>query len=289
MKRLLLYFIAIAMTLCLEAKQKQDTLYIDDLSSVHLIFPSNVIKADLGSGIYLDADGNEVSDVAMVRSDKRLKVTAMVKEFPSTNLFVETERAYYSFILVFSYGQKKYIEPVMFDDAIVKKTRTALSEEEVDGTKVEIKKETGFELLCESIMSKEGEIIQGEVSDKVGVWVDGIFIDQKSEYMYISLNVLNEGNIAYHWDYTGFFIRNKGNKSIKDEVVLDEEYEVIYEYNKDLTEVKGGETVRKVFVFKKVTIDKDKVFSIEVWENDGDRKTILEMKSKDLLNADIVG
>lgn len=271
------------------AQFDQDTVYIDDLSSVHLIFSSTIIKADIGHGQLLDEEGNEIELVAVQTDGLRLKFSAIYPEFPSTNVFVETELNYYSFILAFSPGAKPYVIPMDPKSAVTHKVSAKSSAKVVIQKEVEeISRDTEFKLRCEKIEHMKGSLIDGISTSTIGIWADGVYVDKDSEFMYITLNIHNRADVAYHWGYTAFFSRKKGNKSTRSEVVEEEEFKPIFEYNKDKIDIESDQFVRKVYVFPKFNIDKEKVLSIEIWEDKGERKTLLELRSKDILNAELI-
>ena len=81
--------------------QPYDTIKIGYSTSVNMIFSSPVKKWDMGLGLRIE-NGQEIRDVLVENtseSSKRIKLAAGIEHFEITNLFVETERAYYNFIL----------------------------------------------------------------------------------------------------------------------------------------------------------------------------------------------
>lgn len=270
---------------------QSDTIRLDINSTVHLIFSGKILSADDGRGTYLDpATGDEVNDFAKEIVGNRLKITPLLEYFESTNLFIETDDAYYNFILVYDAGPKKYVHPISIENAVSKKDPSMIQtsssgKSNHSGSTAGTGSEELYRLSYK-IANTEGPILTGENTQAITLWVDGVFVNRTSDKLFVSIKVENKGNIVYDWGYTGFFIRAKGNKSMKNEVVQEEEIKPIYIFNEAIVQVEGEQEVSKVFVFEKFTIDLKKVLSIELWEDQGDRKILLELSSRDLLSAE---
>lgn len=270
---------------------RNDTIYLDLNSTIHMIFDSPLLQADVGSGTYLDENGNEVSDFTVQMNGIRLKIAPLVSYFETTNLFVETQTGYFNFILVYEDGPKKYVHN--FDITAAVSVKESGAEDLSGGTtggmgsgRRTATSDPELYKLSYKIAESDGPIMTGEETQAIRLWIDGIFVNRTSDKMFISIKVENKGYIVYDWGYTGFFIRAKGNKSIKNEVVQEEEIKPVYIFNEAIDQVEGEKELSKVYVFDKFTIDKKKVLSIELWEDQGDRKIILELSSADLLAAE---
>ena len=268
---------------------QNDTIRMDLNGTIHLIFESNILQADDGRGKYIDPDsGEEVFDFAKDIIGNRLKITPLLEYFESTNLFVESEDGYYNFILV--YGKpNQFVHDIELDAAISKKSNRSTSTTHTVGnenSRGNSYQDKELYQISHKITKIEGPILTGEDTQNIRLWVDGIFVSGSSDKLFISIKIENKGNIVYDWGYTGFFVRAKGNKTMKNEVVQEEEIKPIYTFNEAIEKVEGKEEVSKVFVFNKFTIEQKKVLSIELWESQGDRKILLELSSKDLLSAE---
>ena len=288
MKKVILVFFILT---CFKVSgQGADTIFLDFNTTVHLIFSSNVLSNDLGSGQYQDPETGEwVTDVNVDVVGKRVKVTPSIEYFEDTNLFIETERAYYNFILVYQEGPKKHIHPIKISDAVSEKEEVQVvsgSSVGSNGIPESLTSDEEMYRLSYLAATKEGRVIVGDESSSIRMWIDGVYVNGLSDKIFVTLSIYNKKNIVYDWGYTGFFIRAKGNKTIKNEVVQEEPVNAVYVYNETVKQVESEEIVKRVYVFDKFTIDKKKILSIELWENEGERKVILELGSKDLLDAE---
>lgn len=246
---------------------------------------------DLGSGTRIE-NGAEVSDVIIGKVGDRLKLAAAIERFETTNLFVETENAYFNVILVYS-DQPKQLTYYQGDDRADrvkdpgKKQKESLAKEESEMGKA--KEEMILELTLKDLANdvlEKGNVVPdiGESSQRMKYFLNGIYV--KGDYLFFRVNVLNEGNVKYDLGYEGFFITDKKNKGTKKTPTQPEPLKTLLILNDEIKSVEKKQEISKVYVFKKFTLEPKKVFTIEFWEDgQGQRKVELIIPPDKLLSA----
>jgi hypothetical protein len=292
MKIKLVAFFCLSLLHSLSAKsQKYDTVRVGLLTTVHIVFNSPVMNYDLGSGTRIE-NGAEVSDVIIGKVGDRLKLAAAIERFETTNLFVETENAYFNVILVYS-DQPKQLTYYQGDDRADrvkdpgKKQKESLAKEESEMGKA--KEEMILELTLKDLANdvlEKGNVVPdiGESSQRMKYFLNGIYV--KGDYLFFRVNVLNEGNVKYDLGYEGFFITDKKNKGTKKTPTQPEPLKTLLILNDEIKSVEKKQEISKVYVFKKFTLEPKKVFTIEFWEDgQGQRKVELIIPPDKLLSA----
>ena len=262
--------------------QPYDTVRVGYNTSVNLIFDSSVKMWDMGLGLKIE-EGNEVWDVLVENpseSRNRIKLAAGVENFETTNLFIETEFAYYNFILAFDANPVDLLIKVDGQRASILKGQVkTISEERMEV----ISSNDSLAQLCEHIlMMKNNHAEIGEVRQKMLFYLSGIYVS--GPHVFFQVNIKNEGNIKFDLGYVGFFTgnRTKGKKKARQ----DEMISPVYVHNSEITDIETRDTLTQVYVFKKFTLDRKKKLYIQFWEgNGGERKVELVVRSGDILNA----
>lgn len=276
--------------------QRYDTLDIGLMTTVHLIFDSPVLEYDLGSGTRIEVVNGEeqqVTDVLITKVGDRLKLAAAITDFETTNLFIETETAYFNFILRFnnrpetlSYymsDQKsdKVKAPSLAMQKVTEKETAALAAEK----ETKILEMTLFDLATKVGDQPEQAIDIGQESQRMKYFLNGIYV--KGNYLFFRINIINEGNVKFDLGYEGFFIKDKPNRGLKKTTKqIPEPVKDLYILNRDVKVVERRREVFKVYVFEKFTLDPKKIFVIEFWEDgQGQRKVEVNIPSDKILAA----
>ena len=297
MKKLILFLLiafsvnALAQSVNIQAP-KYDTIQLGLSTAVHIIFESNIIKPHIGLGMK-DEGGKAVTDILMEdpQGGPRLSLTAAIPDFETTNLYVETEDGHYNFILQYAKWPRQQLVPVSKSQAIVKKKRKRTTRlfEETDSTEtasVKTKEVKVLESLAKEVASKSSTMDDiGEQTQKMEYYLNAIYV--KDNYYFFRVVLKNKGAVKYDLGYEGFFIREKKTKGVNQttQQVEDKGKDLLYTWNGNVKEIQRKQSVEKVYVFPKFTIEGDKHFSIEFWEEAGQRKVEIKVSSKALLNA----
>lgn len=276
--------------LCLSA-QRYDTVRVGLLTTVHVVFNSTVMNYDLGSGTRIE-NGVEVSDLIISKVGDRLKLAAAIERFETTNLFIETESAYFNLILVYDSRPKKLTHYLSDDRADRIKSPGKVKSETIAKQDLQIeqaKEEKILELTLQDLskeVANKGNVVPeiGESTQKMKYFLNGIYV--KGDYLFFRVNVINEGNVKYDLGYEGFFINDKKNKGTKKTPTQPEPMKPLFIYNDEVKSVDKKEEVSKIYVFEKFTLEQKKVFTIEFWEDGkGQRKVELIIPPDKLLSA----
>lgn len=274
--------------------QSYDSIGVGLMNTVHMVFDSPVLNYDLGSGSRIEVvDGKEVEvfDVIINKVGDRLKLAAAVEQFETTNLFVETEAAYYNFILSYK-SQPKLTHYITLQHADHRKSAAAFEDGKKQTSQLELEKEKKQTLeamvvadLAALVHSKPPQNPEvGEESQRIRYFLNGIFV--RGDYLFFRVNFVNSGNVKFDLGYEGFFIKDKKNKGVKRSAKqTPEPLECLLIFNKNIKVIDNKKEVSKVYAFRKFTIEEKKVFTIEFWEDEGQRKVELRITPKMILDA----
>ena len=123
----------------------------------------------------------------------------------------------------------------------------------------------------------------GKIDPTIGCYIGTIAYDKS--FIYLTVIVENDATIDYNLDFIKFFIESKTGAKKKTD--YEEELVPVGELIKETT-VSKDEVQKYVFAFEKFTITKEKELRVEIWESEGDRNSILNVKSKYILNARLI-
>ena len=265
--------------------QSYDTIPVGFSTSVNLIFDSPVKKWDMGLGVRVE-NGQEIWDILVENptdSPNRIKLAAGIEHFETTNLFVETENAYYNFILVFNAKPQYLLYKLGLDKASIRKSMQKNLEDSTANKKSTTPDK--LQIICQEIsLLKDGITGIGEVSQKMLFYLGGIYVS--GDHLFFRIHAKNEGSLAFDLGFVGFFTGNRSKKGSKRKPRQEETLSPTYIYNEKLQNIKTNESLLRVYVFEKFTLSRDKKLYIQFWEGDrGERKVELEVKSKDILLA----
>jgi hypothetical protein len=276
--------------------QQYDTVEVGMMTTVHLVFNSPVLEYDLGSGTRIElVDGQEqtVTDVLITKVGNRLKLAAAIEGFEMTNLFVETESAYFNFIIKYKdvpgklshyFNDQKAEEikvaRIAAEQASVQNERKAVDK----GRDEKILELTLHDLAERVVKQPNGTMEIGQNTQRMKYFLNGIYV--KGDYLFFRVNMVNEGNVKFDLGYEGFFIKDRPNRGLKKTTKqIPEPVPHVFIYNKEITVVEKREEIKKVYVFKKFTLAEKKIFTIEFWEEEGQRKVELNIPEHHILSA----
>lgn len=238
-------------------------------------------------------------DIIVQQIENKIIIQAATRDFDETNLMVQVGADYHLFLVRYNENvkdffhnyQRRFKRDHLVDSSVI--------EEKVDGgdlnplkdvTKLnEIKtgKQTKdsivryFKLRCDSVMEKQQEIrTLGVMKYKYLAYVSNMYVDDN--YFYIRYGIKNGSNVEFKVDYQSFTIKNKSG-TIRKKAYQDLPVKSVY-IQDSIIRVPGKTTKEMVLVFDKFTIEKGKLFSIEVWEESGDRRIIVDIDYKHLIN-----
>lgn len=282
MKRILLISILAILGNVINAKEYKQ-IQIGITTTVHLIFNTEILSYDIGLG-----DTGEFQDIlASQVGNNRLKLGAGVEHFEKTNLFVETQRAYYNFILVYEEFPQNLMYFIQEEDAQQIKVDS-------EGAALPIGKEKEYKnnkednqymTLCAKVLEKaEQSFLYANSTLGVGFQLDNIYIE--GDKLLFKFTVYNNANVKYEVGYLGYMVSSKGSGK-KQGVATDETIQPLYSYQ-TFTNLEAGESKKIVSVFSKFTLEKKKQLIINLWENKGERMVEIKATPKQIVNAEIL-
>lgn len=101
--------------------------------------------------------------------------------------------------------------------------------------------------------------------------------------LFFQLSLVNKAPIPYHIDFTRTYIRDK--RKSKRTSVTEKEIHPLYIQVVDPSDTIPVQRISLVLAFDQFTIADNKYFSIEVFEQNGDRALTCKLKGKDILRA----
>lgn len=234
----------------------------------HLIFPSEIRYADLGSGLLMAAKAEDANNV--------LRVKAAVRDFEQqTNLSViTTDGRFYSFdvhydpnpkILGYNIGANGNAgsQSTLFEELGESSPSTA-------------------ESVMKRIYDNDKRVIRHIRTRNAGAEfrLNGIYVHDGKYYFHIAL--YNSTNVPYRIDFLNFKIadRNKARRTAVQQKAISP-----LRVYRPAGEIKAGGSERCVYVLDLFTLTDGKLLLIEIYEKNGGRQQTLKIKNSDLLKA----
>ena len=238
----------------------------------HLIFPSAIRYVDLGSEYLIAGKADDAENV--------LRIKASVKDFKDeTNFSVITEDGrFYNFNVYYS----PYPSILNYDLRAMQKVSDRENGNEVLFEELGKSSPSLVGLLMETIYTKNKRVIKHIGSKSYGIQflLKGIYVHQGKFYFHTELR--NASNIPFQIDYINFKVVDK---KVAKRTVVQEKALIPLRTYKLLTEIAGHTTDQNVFLIDQFTITDDKVLEIEIFEKNGGRQQLLQIKNSDLVHA----
>lgn len=269
---LIIFYFLIFSTL---TAQQYKTIEVGFTNTVHLIFQTTIKDFDVGLGSV-----GEHNDILVEQAgDKRLKLAAGIKNFTSTNLFVETDDGYYNFILTYNSDPRQLLINIEETDSEILK-KTTKKENNTDEKRTE--KDSEYRNLVQKCLEKsENTFIYANNSLGIYFTLNAIYV--QDDKLLFKFTVKNNSNVKYEVGYLGYVIHKKG-RGKRQGVVTDEIMSPVYSFQ-DFYELQPNESKNVIAVFNKFTLDKKKKFLISLWEKEGERKIDLIAKPVQIVKA----
>lgn len=240
-----------------------------DKTSV-LLFPAAIESVDRGSGEILTKKVKNINNV--------LKLKAASDSMKPSNLHVFTKDGQvYSFTVSYSptpaHMTIDMSNTLPFQDGYtpVEFDMDRLNDEQVTRYAVLI---AGLKPLRNSPRSKRiGEarlVVQGVY------FINGV--------LFFQISLVNTAPIPYHLDFTRTYIRDR--RTSRRTSIAEKEIYPIYTHVVDSPVTDSIQSTTLVLAFNQFTIADNKHFTIEVFEQNGDRALICKLKGKDILKAE---
>ena len=259
---LALGFIALA-----SQAQQVDTLHLSTLYTTHVIFPTEVIYADLAN--------NQIVAAKIVEQNKTmLAVKARVSFDTTTSVSaLESNGNMHTFVIVFDEHPSELV--------IDKRSSTFAAEErslrrQGSGKDVSLVREPDAPVLSEVAKERQRLFHIGDRKYDVTLLCEDIFVYSDNTYIVLSLS--NRSGVSYETIDATFVIesRKKSKRAVQYEKNL---------YPKGrygtLT-AKPSSVSRIAYSFDKVTMTKDQVLKVYLYETGGQRNMVMTLSDKDI-------
>ena len=278
MKYLFLIFVFLYIGLIPINAQSYKSIDIGFTTTVHLIFPNTIKNFDVGLG-----NVGEFPDILVEKAgNNRLKIAAGIRNFTSTNLFVETDEEYYNIILNYSDAPTKLLYNLSTNDAeIVKDTTIENVDIKKDNRQTNIENSDYIDLSLTCININENRFIYANGILGIEFKLNAIYVD--NDKLLFKFSIKNNSNVKYEVGYLGYVIHKKG-RGKRQGVVSDEMIQPVYSFQ-DFNELYPNEEKKIVSIFNKFTLDKKKKLIISLWEKEGERKIDLIVTPKQIIKA----
>ncbi len=243
--------------------------------TTHLIFPSGIRYVDLGSDYLIAGKADDAENV--------LRIKAAVRDFePETNFSVITQDGrFYNFNVFYSPC------PTLLNIDIQKMQQSVSRQKSGDILFEELGDNSPSlaGLLLETIYKKDKRIIKHIASKSFGIrfMLKGIYIHNGKYYFHTELS--NSTNVPFRIDFVTFKVVDK--KTAKRTVVQERPISPLRVY-KPLDPIPGNTIDQNVFLLDQFTIAGDKVLLIEIFEKNGGRNQVLQVKNSDLVGARLI-
>ncbi|MCO5286967.1 MAG: conjugative transposon protein TraN [Chitinophagaceae bacterium] len=243
--------------------------------TTHLIFPAAIRYVDLGSEYVIAGKAEDAENV--------LRIKASVKDFDcETNFSVITDDGrFYNFNVRYS------AYPPVLNYNLLTMTK---SSESKNGNNI-LFEELGNNppslvgMLLKTIYEENKRNIRHIRSKSNGIQflLKGIYIHNGKFYFHTELH--NKSNVPFNIDFVNFKIVDK--KVAKRTTVQEKTITPLRIY-KPLTEIVGNTTGRNVFLLDQFTMTDDKILIVEIFEKNGGRQQVLQVKNSDLMKAKLI-
>lgn len=251
MNKLVLIFVLFSFTL---SAQVIDTIQVPLDKFIMLNFPSKIEFKQISSSIN--------DKIALKQEDNNLFLQFLTPNVPETNIVIKTmDGNFFSYILVFGKNPKKLNYFLSLSNAI-----NAPATSPNSPIKENVSKKSHSDVTSQ-VLAESGYLKSRNITSNQGIKVVLKGIYAKDDKMYFLFNLKNSSNIVY--DIKSFDFSISAQKTNSSSAELSEEITPIlvkdpfYSLNKENKNI--------VFVFKKFTIDHDKILKFEMIEKNGDR------------------
>ncbi len=292
----------------LPARQQLAVLYLSPNKTLIVTFHDNrqrIASVDVGT--------NSV-DNQIINNNTAVRLMAK-KAFKETNLTIFSNGRYYGYLLRYAANQVEIVHYLDTEENLEKQTQPANQSKATETLTVnDLVKEAAVEVAKEKnaataapAVEKKGKKMLGDYDlyDSVSSAILERGLTTSSKYaadnggcemlvgacyvhndkLYFALRFSNTSSIAYDIDFVKFgtvFIKKSKNQAEQES-----ELTPLYEFGSSNNTVASGNTIEKVFVFDKFTIDKKtKQLKVEAWEKNGERVLSVKYSAKNIINAD---
>lgn len=234
----------------------QDTLYVNERTTLHLQCLSDIVYCDLGSNNIIAAVAPNVPSL--------LRIKASTVFTDETTLSVMTEDdVFTTYIVKYTNKLKRYIVKQGGESSYIDDIGDANNQNEELIVKINNEKPVLNHIFNSTL--------------KLDFNVNSIYIANNK--VYITISVDNKSSISYKADVTFIVSDIRGNRSAAQDIIL----LPIERYGR--IEADGGHSATATFAFDKLAISDNKQIKINFFEIEGYRNISLRIDSKDIAKS----
>ncbi|UOB18425.1 DUF4138 domain-containing protein [Abyssalbus ytuae] len=250
----------------------QDTLYVSDIKTTHLLFEENIKYVDIGSP-YFVADTLQ----QMIRLKHVGEELEDVKSQLSNLTVITKKGRFYSIYL----GYDRFATPVSYEVKKSPQIVPAFKEQE----EKEIKKEENMAALCSLIAKFQSNVhIANRWGEDLEIDATGIFyVDEK---IGIRIHLKNYSNIDFDIDHILF--RTKLHKRFSADYLYQERVIEPINICTDTFEIAGDGSLTIIFLFDKFMLNKKEKLYVDIFEKNGGRSATLCISRRRLLQPKVI-
>lgn len=268
MRRLLLTFLFAALSAIALNAQSLDTLRLSTLYTTHVIFPTELIYADLSN--------NRIVAAKIVEQNRNMLAIKAREPFETTTSVsaLESNGNMHTFVIAYDEHPRELVIDMRGGfQRVDSPTRNR------PGREVSLVRESDAPVLSEVIEQRQRLYHIGDKAYDITALCEDVFV--YSDNTYIVLSLKNRSGVSYETSDATFVIesRRKGKRTVQYEKNL---------YPKgrygSLT-AKPSDTARIAYSFDKVTLTVDQVLKVYLYETGGQRNLVLTLSCKDINKA----
>lgn len=271
MKRTIL-LLALGFFALVSQAQQVDTLHLSILYTTHVIFPTELIYADLSN--------NQIVAAKIVEQNKNmLAVKARIPFVTTTSVSaLESNGNMHTFVIIYDEHPAALVID-MRRDSYPASCQQSQSRKSSSGRDVSLVRESDAPVLSDVVKERQRLFHIGDRKYDVTSLCEDVFV--YSDNTYIVLSVENRSGVSFETNDATFVIesRKKNKRSVQYEKNL---------YPKgrygSLT-AKPGAVSRIAYSFDKMTLTKDQVLKVYLYETDGQRNLVMTLSARDINKA----
>ena len=251
--------------------QQVDTLYLSTLYTTHVIFPTELIYADLSN--------NQIVAAKIVEQNKNmLAVKARIPFVTTTSVSaLESNGNMHTFVIIYDEHPSDLVIDMRRNSYV--SAELSHGKRQGSGKDVSLVRESDAPVLSEIVKERQRLFHIGDIKYDVTSLCEDVFV--YSDNTDIVLSVGNRSGVSYETGDATFVIesRKKNKRSVQ--------------YEKNLfpkgrygsLTAKPGSVSRIAYSFDKVTLTKDQVLKVYLYETDGQRNLVMTLSARDINKA----
>lgn len=279
MKRFIVVLLALA--LCAPARAESEKLSLSDFFTTHICFATEVT--------YFDLSNPNAVMAKVVETNKNVVAIRACGEFrdPCSVTVMESSGVITTFIVTYNpepdelvIDMPKILAARAGVEPPVRKERRA-KQDPVSAGGVTIAGAGGtIAPTLESVMNEPRQIYHvGDKQYDISVYCYNIFV--YNDITYLVLHISNKSAISYRTDDPEFVVENR--RKAKRQIEYADK--VAHRSKSGSLNVDPDGESRIVYCFDKITLSRDQIFNVYIYEKGGQRNLVLRFEAKDFNNA----